>query len=225
VPAVALIGLDGTGKTAVATRVAATIPNAKYVYMGANWDSSSHLLPTTRLVGWLMSTLRSGRTGDTPNAISNRSTEKDRGWRTTSLYRTARSGLSLANLVAEEWYRQMIAWTYLRRGATVIYDRHFYFDYYDSHVIGGHERSVGARVHGFLLSRLYPKPDLVILLDAPPETVFARKGEGTIASLGRRRTQYLAHASPDRNFVVVDATGPLEEVTQAAIAAIRTFSE
>jgi thymidylate kinase len=220
-----LIGLDGSGKTAVAKRVAATIPNAKYVYMGANWDSSNHLLPTTRLVGWLMSTLRAPRTENAPNATSNRSPEKDMGWRTGGVYRTARSGLSLANLVAEEWYRQMIAWTYLRRGATVIYDRHFYFDYYDGHVIGGHERSVGSRVHGFLLSRVYPKPDLVIYLDAPPETAFARKGEGTIASLRRRRTQYLAHDTPSANFVVVDAARPLEEVTQAAIAAIRTFSE
>ena len=48
------------------------------------------------------------------------------------------------------------------------------------------------RIHGYNLRRLYPRPDLVILLDAPAEVFFARKGEGTLESIESRRQEYLA---------------------------------
>ena len=222
---VAVIGPDGSGKTAVASRLAEALPGrAKYIYMGASWESSNHLLPTTRLIDWTMRALRPRPSGNAHGADDPSDSHGSPG-RARRLYRATRSRLSLANLIAEEWYRQMIAWTYVRRGVTVIFDRHFYFDYYYGHVVGEPERSLGVRVHGLLLSHVYPKPDLVVYLDAPPEVVFARKGEGTIGSLEQRRKEYLAHSSTAENFVVVDARRPVEQVTEDVVAAIRTFAE
>jgi thymidylate kinase len=225
---VALIGPDGSGKTTVARHLEQVLPRAEYIYMGVKWEASNHLLPTTRLAQWAMGfhrrwrpvnrdgpALRGGelRVGDKPNRVN-------RGRR---LYRWLRVRSSLANLIAEEWYRQMVTWAYLLGGRIVIFDRHFFFDYYIDHVASA-ERPLHRRVHGFLLSRVYPKPDLVIYLDAPPEMLFARKGEGTIEWLERRKGDYLAHASSIGNFLVVDASRPLREVTDDIVAAISRFS-
>src|SRR5207253_7808308 len=46
-------------------------------------------------------------------------------------------------------------------------------------------------------------------LDAPPEVVFARKGEGTIGSLEQRRKEYLAHSSTAENSSWWMQGGPL----------------
>jgi hypothetical protein len=53
------------------------------------------------------------------------------------------------------------------------------------------------------------------VLDAPPEVVHARKGEGTLASLARRRIEYLGLADSaclDGGLAVVPATQPLPSV-------------
>jgi len=127
------------------------------------------------------------------------------------------------NQVTEEWYRQVVAWTYVRSGVIVIFDRHFFFDFYAHDVAGGSARSFDRRLHGFLLSRVYPKPDLIIYLDAPPELLFDRKGEGTLEWLERRRQEYLEFAPAMKHFVVVDASRPLHEVTRDVAEAILAF--
>jgi thymidylate kinase len=57
-----------------------------------------------------------------------------------------------------------------------------------------------------MLNRVYPKPDLVIYLDAPAEVLFARKGEGTIEALERRRQEYMSLRGVVKHFAMVDAT-------------------
>ena len=42
-----------------------------------------------------------------------------------------------------------------------------------------------------MLNYIFPKPDLVICLDAPGEVLFSRKAEGTIELLEQRRQEYL----------------------------------
>ena len=58
------------------------------------------------------------------------------------------------------------------------------FDYY-AHDISNTDpaRPLRHRLHGVFLDRWYPRPDLVIFLDAPAEVLFARKHEGTIPLL------------------------------------------
>jgi thymidylate kinase len=130
----------------------------------------------------------------------------------------------LANRLAEEWFRQGLAWYYERRGYVVVFDRHFFSDYY-AHDISATSGSLplSRRIHGFVLDRLYPKPDLVILLDAPANILFARKGEGTIALLERRRQEYLSLRDRLEDFAIVDASQPAEEVIRQVTDLIRGF--
>jgi thymidylate kinase len=75
-------------------------------------------------------------------------------------------------------------------------------------------------VHGWLLAHAYPKPDLVVYLDAPAEVLLARKQEGTLESLEQRRQDYLRLAEVFEHFVVVDATRPPEVVASDVADAI-----
>jgi glycosyltransferase involved in cell wall biosynthesis/thymidylate kinase len=198
---VALIGCDGAGKTTVARALERdTDLPVSYLYMGVSPDSSNRLLPTTRAAHALK------RSSPRPPS---------RGLR-----RSVRSGLRLANRVAEEWYRQLIALVQLRRGRIVVFDRHFTADFHASDVTA-RRRTLSRRVHGFLLTHLYPRPDLVVFLDAPPEVLFARKGEGTIASLARRRDEYRRLGATLQRFAVVEATQPLEQVVESVADLIR----
>jgi thymidylate kinase len=221
---VALIGPDGAGKTTVSRRLVESLPlPAKYLYMGVNPDSSNLALPTTRLVRRIRRSLgappdRSGpRDPDAP-------APKPRGPLRRALG-TLKSLLTLANRLAEEWYRQGAAWSYQRRGYVVLFDRHFFADYYSYDIEPGSRGApLAARLHAFMLRRLYPRPDLTIYLDAPAEVLFARKGEGTLELLERRRRDYLRMRDVVPCFAVVDASRSEDEVTRDVARVICDFA-
>ena len=224
---VALIGPDGSGKTTVGRGLADILPmRTKYLYMGVNWDASNYLLPTTRWTekakdSWKR---RSGQQGTQTNGSGPTNGRPRPRSLLRRLLRVGWVGLSLVNLVTEEWYRQLVAWIHVRGGGLVIFDRHFFFDFYMGDVADGHARGFDRRVHGFLLTRVYPKPDLVIYLDAPADVLFARKGEGTIEWLEQRRHDYLELGQMMNHFVVVDASRPLPEVLNDVAKAILAFT-
>jgi hypothetical protein len=129
----------------------------------------------------------------------------DRGLK--SVVRGVKVTLGLLNRASEEWFRQAMAWYLELRGNVVLFDRHFYADYYAYDIAGDDGvRSQTRRLHGWMLERLFPRPDLVIYLDAPAEVLIARKGEGTPELLERRRNDYLELRDMFEHFVVVDAT-------------------
>jgi thymidylate kinase len=57
-----------------------------------------------------------------------------------------------------------------------------------------------------------PRPDLVVLLDAPSDLVQRRKQEVAAAETERQRGAYLAYVRALANGRVVDASRPLDEV-------------
>jgi thymidylate kinase len=61
---------------------------------------------------------------------------------------------------------------------------------------------------------------VVVLLDAAPEVLFARKGEHDVASLAAQREGYRAVVESLRNGVVVDASRPTDEVVEDVIQAV-----
>jgi thymidylate kinase len=209
---VALIGPDGAGKTTIGRRLEHTLPlPVKYIYMGVNTGSSNSMLPTTRLIAAIKRAC--GAKPDTtgpPDPDRVRTRPKGVARRTAVGLKEA---LGMANRMSEEWFRQGLAWYWAHRGYIVIFDRHFYVDYYAYDIANnGKERPFFSRLHGFMLDRVYPKPDLVIYLDAPATVLFARKGEGTLKALEHRRQEYLQLRDVLRNFEIVDASRLAEEV-------------
>jgi thymidylate kinase len=202
---VALVGPDGAGKSSITRRVAELLPvPSRTIYMGVNLESSTLVLPTTRLI-LRAKRARGGLPDPTGPAPREHPRERRRSRRARALG-SAKAAVWMTNVLAEEWFRQAVAAYARRRGQVVIFDRHFLADYhaYDVELRHG-PRPLSARVHGFLLARAYPRPDLVVFLDAPAEVLHARKREGTLEFLEVRRQDYFRLAGVFHQFVVVDA--------------------
>jgi thymidylate kinase len=108
----------------------------------------------------------------------------------------------------------------------VLFDRHFFADYYAYDIAdAGLARPWSSRLHGLMLDRLYPKPDLLICLDAPADVLFARKGEGTPALLERRRQEYRQLAEQVAHSAIVDAARSQDEVFTDVAALVCSFYE
>ncbi len=220
---VAVIGPDGAGKSAVTQRLQQTLPlPVKYVYMGVNLESSNVVLPTTRIMLEIKQR-RGGRPDMTgpPDPTRIRTAPKNGAKR---LVKEVRTSLRLANLMAEEWYRQRIVRNYLRNGYIVLSDRHFFCDYYAHDIaVDRSQLPFARRIHGAMLDRYYPRPDLLICLDAPGEVLFERKGEGTPAMLEARRQEYLQLREAVAHYRIVDATQSLDEVARETAGIILDF--
>lgn len=221
---VALVGADGAGKSTIGRRLESVLPfRTKYLYMGDNLETANHALFTTRLIRWLRQPKTSEIRRGPPDPA--RHDALPSGWG-ARMYAVARSVFRLCNRVCEEGFRQIIAWSYLWRGYLVVYDRHFFADYYAYDIAPGDgRRSLSRRIHGWFLRWLYPRPNLVVCLDAPPEVLLARKGEGTPELLERRRREYLALEDHVEAFEVVDASRPADEVLAHVVGAIRRFHD
>jgi thymidylate kinase len=206
---IAIVGADGAGKSTVIRELLKESPNLRYLYLGASIDSANYSLPTSR---WLMRRTRralGSALGDSaavpPAAILPREMKaKLRRGRVLKV-------LGLVNRVAEEWYRWLVLAYFRATGHTVLCDRHFLFDYCpDSPLVRA--ETITERIHHWQLSRLYPKPDLVMFLDAPPEVLYRRKQEWNVDYLRRQREMILQQGRLMRHFVSIDATRPVESV-------------
>lgn len=214
---VALIGPDGAGKTTIARRLERELGlPAKYLYMGVSAEASSHALPTTRALRALKRKL-GRREPPGPPSLAPVSHPRSRVRRAL---RCVKSWLHIANQLSEEWYRQLVASRHVRRGEIVIFDRHFLSDFWAHDIDSSARRSRAQRLHGYVLARFYPRPDVIVFLDAPAETLFARKPEGTLLALARRRREYQRFAAELGNVEVVDAGLPLESALNDVAEAI-----
>jgi thymidylate kinase len=214
---IALVGADGAGKSTVARFVVERLPfDASYLYMGVNLETSHVMLPTTRLV-LAYKRWRGGRTDMTAGNL-------EAGRTAGGAFATLRRLVRMANWVAEEAYRASLARRIQRRPATVVFDRDFFCDYYASAVAPANgTRTIDVRLHGYVLEHWYPRPDLAIFLDAPPEVLVGRKAGDTAERVAKRRLEYLDLASVLPAFQIVDANRPVDDVVAEVVDRIVAF--
>ncbi|MNX88525.1 Thymidylate kinase [compost metagenome] len=104
----------------------------------------------------------------------------------------------------------------LAAGAVVLVDRYFYSNIAYQGALGIDPERIRA------LNAHFPKPDLVLMLDAPPTTGIARirGGRGEVNNQGYEQEEFLEKVRaifatmPDANIVRIDASQDLEAVTE-----------
>jgi thymidylate kinase len=125
-------------------------------------------------------------------------------------------GVRLAGRLATQWTRVLKAGYHRRRGRLVLFDRYCYDARLPSRVRHG-RRSQARR---WLLAHACPPPDLAVLLDAPSELLYARKGEHDVALLEKQREAFRTLLPRLPRALAVDASREADEVRRVVTAAI-----
>lgn len=219
---IAVVGADGAGKTSVAKRAAeeSSVP-AAYLYMGFNPESHRFALPTSHLALWLKKRVlrrRLERTGPGEH-------ETDfSDWGHVSMSENpVIQFLRLLNRLFESTVRTGIAYLMAAKGRVIVADRHFVLDFGLDRLLGRVEGNLSSRIYGWAVVSLFPRPNLVIYLEAPAETLYARKSEASPEYLENRQRKYREASSLFPAFEVVDATRPLPEVVADVVTLIDEF--
>ncbi len=116
--------------------------------------------------------------------------------------------ISLAKIfvwLMEEWYAYLFQ---ERKAELLLCDRY----YHDLLVDPIRYRYGGPMSIARLIGTLMPQPRLWVLLDAPAEVLQARKQEVPPEETARQRQAYLSQVKKQRNYVIVDASQPLDKV-------------
>lgn len=121
-------------------------------------------------------------------------------------------GGRLAKKVARILVGSMAARYQRLRGHVVLLDR----VPHDARLPGSMDTSLGGRISAALAFALVPEPDVLLVLDAPGEVMFARKGEHSVEILEGWRQAYLDLAKGLPRAWVLDAGAPQDAVRRAA---------
>lgn len=207
-----MVGPDGAGKSTLVSRLpdAIGLPTL-VVYMGVNPESTTHALPTMRwaqrrgMAGGLLPAAVAG----VPQRLSRR-----RGGVLSEL----RSAVTYTHRLADLGYRFGAGWRAARGGSVVVFDRYVYDARIDTLLA---RQPLSARVYARIVMALFPDPDLLLILDAPSELLYARKREHPVAWLDRLRAAYGRVADEVPNSFLIDATQPADQVLQSTAAMIR----
>jgi len=123
-------------------------------------------------------------------------------------------GLGTVRRVAAMWRGWLVGAVGVRRGRLVVFDRHPY----DARLADGGRGP--RRIRRAILGHALPAPDVVIVLDAPAELLFARKPEHPVERIEDQRRRYLALARDLPATAVVDVSGPLDEIARRITAIV-----
>gem|GEM_PF-795106 len=186
---VVLLAPDGAGKSTLAQRlVNDKILRARLIYMGTNVEAATIKLPFTRPLARLVKSMRAGKREKTPFGMILRL-------------------LNLLNKIAEHWYRCLMARYALLRGRFVVFDRFVYDSW-----IQKRRRTLWKRFRNILFDAPCPTPDLVFLLDADGEVLYARKGEHSPEWIDAQRAGYHKLMEILPQMTVVDASQSADNV-------------
>jgi thymidylate kinase len=193
--------LDGSGKTTVARQLCCLVGQTRQ-------------FQAVRYFHWRPSLLRQ-------NIFPLSSTSNKP--RKTALKPNAVRSLISAMRLFKNLILTKLAWSLnirklLHRNTLIIMDRYFYNYYLDP---------VSVRYYGptWLVDKMrpaYPKPDWIVVLDAPPATLRARKQELSEMEIQKQSAVLQKIASDSPNSIIVDATLSPEEIAREILSRIAT---
>lgn len=203
--AVAVLGPDGSGKSAVCSALA----SASRAELPFSAVAVQHLyeraLPR-------LSELKKGRVRRKPTAPA--TVHDPHGKRP---HNRLVSLFSLGYATVDQWLSRLwLGRSRLGRNMLLVHDRYMTEIVVDPRRF----RFGGPRWLGGLFGRLTPPLDLVILLDAPPEVLQARKQEVPFEETKRQREAYRALVRQMPNGRIVNADRPVEQVIEDVKRAI-----
>ena len=130
----------------------------------------------------------------------------------------------MLNRIAEQLYRQLIAWGYQLKGYNVLFDRHFLFDGAIDEVRSRKsEYRFTTRFHHWMLTKVLPKPGLTLFLYAPAEVLFERKGEANLKYLESKNQSFKNIGGTLKRFKTIDATQSIDKVFECIKTEIINF--
>ena len=195
-----LLGPDGCGKSSVARRLFDELHGTFYQ------DKSRH-------VHWKPAVFLRQRRAERP-ATTDPHGQQPRGWLASQLALFYHWSEYLAGHLLQFFPT-------LFRCGLVLIERH----HYDFEVDPRRYRLQSPGWLARLAFRCLPKPDLVFVLDAPPELLQARKPEVTLEESRRQREAYLKLAARLPHARVIDATQPLELVINNIVLETLSYCE
>ena len=223
---VALIGGDGAGKTTIARNLIKILPwRVKYLYMGPSTISGNVALPTTKLARFFklkIDNRPAGKIDEEAGSGEPTSNDLHYGKRKRNFFWIFARFL---NRILEAFWRQLLSFSYRLQGYMVVYDRYSLFDAAPRDPSKLKMNKLLDRIEYWILLYFFPKPNLVIFLDASPDVLYGRKGEASIKHLKSRREATLEQGKRTKNFVIVDASQPFEQVLEDVRLLIVAYQE
>lgn len=202
--AVAFLGTDGAGKSTLMARVQEDL--------GPTFWSTKlyHKRPLSTPFRWTR------RFGVRPPGAGKRGKDESSGFSPHAIpsrgaaYSLAKLGFWWADFTLLAYVADVLP--QLTRPRLLLFDRY----YHDLLVDPRRYHYGGSMRLARLAGKLIPRPDLVILLDAPPEVLRARKQELPLEEVRRQREAYLELVRGLPNGHVVDTSRPLDEAAEEA---------
>ena len=225
-----LVGMDGTGKSTQARRLARQCPGAPAAVVWGRWRpwrlAVFYLLPA------LVRLVRGARAVPGPATAA----AEGRGHATTQ--DAGAPGGGVAGLLVRFWHTAVLC-EYLLQvwlkalparclGRSVVFDRYIADVLIDlGHNLGYHPEGL-KRLAAHPLWRLFPKPARAFLLDGDPEECVRRRaGSGNEAGLEflRLRRRLYLELAPLLGLTIIAADGPVEKVTARLTEALKEAAE